>query len=119
MIASSITVFNRPPKGQAFHCKEDGVSKRLLQFRLTDPEPLIYHNEPVWRDDELVGHITSAAYGHSLGGCIGLGYVAVDPGADASEILSGNYEIEVACVRIPAEASLRPLYDPRNERIRC
>jgi len=99
--------------------KETGVSKRLLQFRLTDPEPLIYHNEPVWRDDKLVGHITSGAYGHSLGGSIGLGYVAVNPDDDASAILSRNYEVEVAGVRVPAETSLRPLYDPGNKRIRC
>lgn len=98
---------------------DTGVSKRLLQFKLTDPEPLLYHNEPVWRDDVLVGHITSGAYGHSLGGCVGLGYVAVDPRADASEGLNGNYEVEVAGVRVSAEVSLRPLYDPGNERIRC
>lgn len=99
--------------------KETGVSKRLLQFRLKEPEPLLYHNEPVWRDDELVGHITSGAYGHSLGGCIGLGYVAVEPGADTQAILSGSYEIEVAGVRVPAEASVRPLYDAGNQRIQC
>jgi 4-methylaminobutanoate oxidase (formaldehyde-forming) len=99
--------------------KESGVRKRLLQFLLRDPEPLIYHNEPVWRDGKLVGHITSGAYGHSLGGCIGLGYVAVDPGTVTSDMQAGDFEIEVAGVRVPAEASLRPLYDPRNERIRC
>jgi 4-methylaminobutanoate oxidase (formaldehyde-forming) len=99
--------------------KESGVSKRLLQFLLRDPEPLIYHNEPVWRDGKLVGHITSGAYGHSLGGCIGLGYVEVDPGTVTSDMQAGDFEIEVAGVRVPAEASLRPLYDPRNERIRC
>ena len=30
-----------------------------------------------------------------------------------------DYEIEVAGVRCPAIASLRPLYDPKNERIKC
>jgi len=97
--------------------KEVGVSRRLVQFRLADPEPLLYHNEPIWRGDELVGHITSGAYGHSLGACIGLGYVAVDPGAE--EIPDGSFEVEVAGVRVPAEASLRPFYDPGNQRIRC
>ncbi len=99
--------------------QESGVAKRLLQFRLQDPEPLLYHDEPIWRDDRLVGHITSGAYGHSLGACIGLGYVPFDQGSDPAEIICGNFEIEVAGVRVPADASLRPLYDPNNERIRC
>jgi glycine cleavage system aminomethyltransferase T/glycine/D-amino acid oxidase-like deaminating enzyme len=95
--------------------QEDGLARRLLQFRLRDPEPLLYHNEPIWRDGELVGHVTSGAYGHSLGGCIGLGYVK----ADSGDVLEGDYEIEVAGTRYAAEASLRPMYDPDNQRIRC
>jgi glycine cleavage system aminomethyltransferase T len=98
--------------------KERGLERRLVQFRIEDPEPLIYHNEPIWRDGEIVGHITSGAYGHSLGGCIGLGYVHTDRGASDDEVLSGSFEIEVACERFPAVASLEPLYDPKNEKIR-
>ena len=92
--------------------KEKGIEKRLVQFRLDDPEPLLYHNEPIWRDDKIVGHITSGAYGHTLGSCIGLGYVT---GAISGE----KFAIEVAGVRYPAAASLRPMYDPENANIRC
>lgn len=91
--------------------KEKGIEKRLVQFRLDDPEPLLYHNEPIWRGDEIVGHITSGAYGHTLGSCIGLGYVT---GAIDGE----KFEIEVAGVRITATASLRPMYDPKNAAIK-
>jgi 4-methylaminobutanoate oxidase (formaldehyde-forming) len=80
--------------------------------------PLIYHNEPIWRDGELVGHITSGAYGHTLGGAVGLGYVSSEPGASDEAALSGQFEVEVACERFPAEVSLRPLYDPDNAQIR-
>ena len=90
----------------------------MLQFRLADPEPLLYHNEPVWRNGELVGHVTSGAYGHTLGACIGLGYVSVPAGSDVSELTEGDYEIEVAGVLHAAIASLRPMYDPDNDRIR-
>jgi len=99
--------------------KEQGVGRRLVQFRLQDPQPLLYHNEPIWRDDELVGHVTSGAYGHTLGGCIGLGYVHLGDGEKPTEIINGSYEIEVAGERIAADASLRPMYDPENARIRC
>ncbi len=98
--------------------QEAGIDRALVQFRLQDPEPLLYHNEPIWRDGDLVGHVTSGAYGHTLGGCIGLGYVHLGDGAQAADAADGNYEIEVAGVRVPAAASLRPMYDPDNARIR-
>lgn len=98
--------------------RERGLSRRLLQLCLNDPVPLIYHNEPIWRDGELVGHITSGAYGHTLGGAVGLGYVSLEPGVSDEAALSGQFEVEVACERVPAEVSLRPLYDPDNAQIR-
>jgi 4-methylaminobutanoate oxidase (formaldehyde-forming) len=99
--------------------QEQGVSRHLVQLKLNDPEPLIYHNEPIWRGDEIVGHITSAAYGHTLAGAVGLGYVSAEPGAPADSVLGDDYEVEVACERFSAEVSLRPLYDPDNAKIRC
>jgi len=95
--------------------KEQGLARQLVQFKLHDPEPLLYHNEPIWRDGKIVGHITSAAYGHTLGGAIGLGYVH---GLDGHSPVGDGYEIEVAGERFSAEASLAPMYDPKNERIR-
>lgn len=96
--------------------KAAGPERRLLQFRLLDPSPLLYHNEPIWRDDDLVGHVTSGAYGHTLGGAIGLGYVDT---AKAPDPAQGGFSIEVAGERIPAEVSSIPMYDPGNKRIRC
>ena len=99
--------------------QEAGLPKRLLQFRLRDPQPLLYHNEPILRNNEVAGHITSGAYGHSLGACIGLGYVHTDHGIDPGDVLDGAYEIEVAGERFAADASLQPMFDPGNEKIRC
>jgi len=99
--------------------KEAGLTKRLVQFKLADPEPLLYHNEPIWQGNEIVGYVASGAYGHTLGSCIGLGYVNGSDGSDPKDsIASGGFEIEVAGVRVSAEASMRPMYDPGNTRIR-
>ena len=98
--------------------KTNGVKKRLVQFVLEDPEPLLYHNEPIWRDNKIVGFLTSGMYGHTLGAAIGLGYVTNEDGVNADFVKSGTYEIEVACERIPAQASLRPMYDPKSERVK-
>ncbi len=97
--------------------REAGLSRRLLQFRLTDPEPLLFHNEPILRDGRIVGQITSGAYGHSLGGAIGLGYVPCRPGESGDEMLASRYQIEVAGRLIDATASLKPLYDPASPRL--
>ena len=97
--------------------RQAGVRKRLVQFKLRSPEPLLYHNEPIWRGDSIVGCIRSAMYGHSLGAAIGLGYVTVPPGG-MHAVGADDYYIEVAGVRYAATASLRPMYDPHNESIK-
>jgi glycine cleavage system aminomethyltransferase T len=99
--------------------RRSGCLKRLVQFKLKSPEPLLYHNEPIWQQDSLVGFIRSGMYAHTLGAAVGLGYVTAPNGAAVDAIGSDDYEIEVAGARYPATASLRPLYDPKNERIKC
>jgi glycine cleavage system aminomethyltransferase T/glycine/D-amino acid oxidase-like deaminating enzyme len=97
--------------------KENGLDTRLLQFLLQDPEPLLYHNEPVLRDGEIVGYLSSGNYGHTLGGAVGMGYVPCE-GESAAEVLASDYEIDVAGVRVKAVASLRPIYDPKAARVK-
>jgi 4-methylaminobutanoate oxidase (formaldehyde-forming) len=93
--------------------------RRLVQFLLTDPEPLLYHHEPILRDGVRVGFLTSAMYGHTLGGAVGLGYVERAEGCSDEFVLSGHYEIQLSDRRVAARASLRPLYDPKNLRVRA
>ncbi|HXQ40825.1 MAG TPA: FAD-dependent oxidoreductase [Candidatus Udaeobacter sp.] len=97
---------------------EKKLTKRLLQFALDDPEPLLYHNEPIYRDGKLVGNTSSANYGHYLGRAIAMGYVRDEGGVDAAYVAAGKWEIEVGLKRYPAQASLRPLYDPTSARMK-
>jgi len=98
--------------------REAGVKHRLVQFLLEDPEPLLYYNEIIYRDGEPVGRILAGHYGHTLGASVGLGYVENEEGVTADYVKSGTYEIQVAGVRYPAKASLRPMYDPKGTRLR-
>ena len=98
--------------------KECGLEKRLVQFQLTDPEPLLYHNEPIMRDGEIVGYISSGNYGHKLGGAIGMGYVPCK-NESPEELLSSKFEIDVSGTICAAKASLKPLYDPLSERTKA
>jgi 4-methylaminobutanoate oxidase (formaldehyde-forming) len=101
---------------------EGPLSRRLLQVLVRDPEPLLFHAEPVLRDDVPVGYVRAASYGHTLGGAVGLAMVdtAANGGGplDTAYTESGEWEVDIAGTRYPATASLRPLYDPTNGRIR-
>jgi len=99
--------------------RDQGVRRRLLQFRLNYPEPLLFHHEPIRRAGEIVGYVTSGAYGHQLGGAVGLGYVSCEVGETPAAVADADYEIEIAGVRVPATASSRPRYDPTGDRMRA
>ena len=94
--------------------KEEGTKRRMMQFKLNDPEPMLYHNEPIIRDNQIVSYLTSGNYGHTLGGAIGMGYVPCNSKDD--KLLESEYQIEVAGKKIGATASLKPMYDPKAER---
>ncbi|MDE0781842.1 MAG: FAD-dependent oxidoreductase [Planktomarina sp.] len=97
--------------------KEVGLDMRLVQFKLTDPEMLLYHNETILRDGKIVGYLSSGSYGHHLGAAIGLGYVPCK-GETVVDLLSSTYEIDIAGTRVKSEVSLRPMYDPKSERVK-
>ena len=96
-----------------------GIRRRLVHFRLEAEAPLLYHNEPIWRDGRIVGRLTSGMFGHTVGRPLGLGYVHnQDETVTPEWIAAGRYELEVAAERLPAVASLQPFYDPRGVRVR-
>ena len=97
--------------------KAAGVHKRLTSFVLRDPQPVLWHDEPIYREGICVGYLSSASYGHSLGAAVGLGYVRSKDRITRDFILEGNYEIDVAGERIPAAPYLKPPYDPSRKRI--
>jgi 4-methylaminobutanoate oxidase (formaldehyde-forming) len=99
--------------------RDAGASRRLVQFLLSDPAPMLYHDEPIWADGRMVGRTTSGAYGHALGAAVALGYVRDEGGDPAGMVAGAAFEIEVAGRRIAATASLKPLYDPSSQRVRA
>ena len=93
--------------------------RRLVQVLVEDPEPLLYAGEPVLRDGAWFGYNRAGAYGHTLGGAVGLAMVEDEAGIPAEAIEEGRFEIDIAGVRYPARASLRPMYDPDRLRIKA
>jgi glycine cleavage system aminomethyltransferase T/glycine/D-amino acid oxidase-like deaminating enzyme len=98
--------------------KESGLKQRLVQFLLKSPEPLLYHNEPIWQGTRIAGYIRSGMYAPTLGAACGLGYVDAADGGVVGPIGADDYEIEIAGKRHPVTASLRPMFDPTSARIK-
>ena len=94
------------------------LRKRLVQVLVDDPEPLMVHAEVLRRDDVPLGYIRAASYGHTLGGAVGLAMIEADEPIDAAWIAAGTWTVEVVDRRWPCTVSLRPLFDPTNEKVR-
>jgi 4-methylaminobutanoate oxidase (formaldehyde-forming) len=108
----------------AVHAQKDQkkLHQRLVQVLVTDPEPLLFHAEPILRDGEVVGYIRAASYGHTLGGSVGLAMLADRKGGQAVTkkwLGAGVYEVDVAGKRYPCTVSLSPMYDPKNAKIKA
>jgi 4-methylaminobutanoate oxidase (formaldehyde-forming) len=94
------------------------LTRRLLQVQLRDPRPQMFHAEVVHRDGRAVGYVRAASYGFTLGGAVGLAMIDAGEPLDQGWIDAGTWEVDIAATRYSATASLRPLYDPKNERVR-
>ena len=93
-------------------------TKRLIQFRLEDPDLMLYHDEPIRRDGEIVGRVSSAMWSYTEDRCLAMGYLDHPAGVTQDWLAGGRFEIEVALRPIPATPSIRSFYDPRRERVR-
>ena len=88
--------------------KEAGLKRRLVQFLLEDPEPLLHAEEPIFRNGERVGYLRSGNYGHTLGGAMGFGYVEAEETVTAAYVKEATYEIQVAGAMIPRSGIAAP-----------
>lgn len=97
---------------------EGPLVRRILQVLVKDPEPLMFHAEPVWRDGKAVGYVRAASYGFSVGGAVGLAMIEGGEPVNQKYVDSGAWEVEIAGKRYPAIASIKPLYDPEGKKIK-
>jgi 4-methylaminobutanoate oxidase (formaldehyde-forming) len=95
-----------------------GLRKMLAAFTV-DPSLVLLGRETIYRNDERVGWLTSGGFGYTIDRSIGVGYVRNPSGLTREWVLAGSYELEVAGMRVPAELSLQPLYDPTNARVKA
>ncbi len=101
--------------------KLGSLPKRMVAIALRDNShtaPLMYHEEPVYRDGILVGSTTSGAWGHRVGRSLALAYVKCPAGVTKEWISSGKWEVEIAWKKHQADVQLEPFYDPKSTTIK-
>ena len=98
--------------------RADGVRKMLAGFSC-DPDVVLLGRETIYRDGERVGWLTSGGYGYTVARSIGYGYVRNPDGVTADYVTDAGYELEVGGLRVAAEVSLQPFYDPTNARVKA
>jgi 4-methylaminobutanoate oxidase (formaldehyde-forming) len=98
--------------------RERPLAKRLVTLVLEDEAALPWGDEPILRDGRVVGSVTSAAFGHTLGRAVAMGYVRDPAGVDEAFVAAGRFELDVAGDRIPARAGFAAPYDPRARRVK-
>lgn len=95
--------------------------KRMVCIALEDSStaaPMMYHEEPIYRNGVIVGSTTSGAWGHRVNLSLGMGYVSNDGGVTKDWLDSGKWEVELAWKRYSAKVQLLSFYDPKGERIK-
>lgn len=96
--------------------RDRGPERRRILVAVEDPAVLLQGSEPIVVDGDIVGYTTSAAFGHTVGRSVGMGFVHLH-GRPVKELVEAAcVELEVASRRVPARASLRALFDPSGGR---
>jgi aminomethyltransferase len=105
--------------------KAAGVSRKLALVALAD-ETLPPNGAPIWRAGQVIGKVTSSAYGHTtLAPALRSGASAGVAAALALALLPADLaqvdlpvEVEVAGERHLAQVVRRPYYDPEGKRLK-
>ncbi|GLW32824.1 GcvT family protein [Actinoplanes regularis] len=87
--------------------------RRLTCLVLADAGTVPMGREPVYADGAPVGHVTSAAFGHTIGAPIAYAWLPAALTVPGTELEIGYFDR-----RLSATVATEPLFDPEHERLR-
>ena len=99
--------------------RDEGVKRRLVMLTLNDNTANPIGGEPILYNGEPVGQVTSAAFGHSVGTSVAMGYVDRDEAILEQMMAVGGFALDISCDVFSCTASLDPPYDPGGGRMRA
>lgn len=93
--------------------KTQGITRKLCCLTLDDPTQALLGKEPILAGDRVLGHVTSANTGYSVGHSIAYGYLPVEYAIEGTAV-------QVYCFgeRYSATVTREPLYDPHMTRLK-
>jgi heterotetrameric sarcosine oxidase gamma subunit len=89
----------------------------LVSLLVEDPDVDLFGNEPVLLNGSWIGYVRAAAYGHTLGGAVGLASVDHDDGVTKAWLDAGRFQVWTPDGDRAVRLSAVPLYDPARHRI--
>ena len=98
----------------ALRLKQQEPAYRLTAMEVNAEDADAWGGEPILRDGEYVGYVSSAAYGHCAGKSLALGYLKNDVARE-----EGNLSIELVGETRSVRALAEPAVDPKGGRMRA
>ncbi len=90
----------------------------MVEELVAETGPWLSHNEPVWKNGKIAGHVTSGDYGFRLDRMVGLASLQHPEGVTSEWIDEGGFKVQIAGKMYQAAVQLAPFYDPRGEMMR-
>jgi glycine cleavage system aminomethyltransferase T/glycine/D-amino acid oxidase-like deaminating enzyme len=98
--------------------KEQGPPPdRVMSLAVDDPEVELFGNEPLLHEGKWVGYVRAAAFGHTLGGPVGLAQAHRDDGVTGDWLAQGGFTLHTPGGEVPVRLQIPPLYDPKRLRV--
>jgi dimethylglycine dehydrogenase len=97
----------------ALEARDTPPPRRLATLVVDAADADVWADEPIWRDGQVVGFVTSGGYAHAAEKSVALGFVPSEMIQDGAE-----FEIEILGHLRPASLITEPLFDPKGERMR-
>ncbi len=99
--------------------KQNGITKRLINFVLDDPDIVLWGGEPILCNDKVAGYTTSACYSPTLQRSVAMGYVRFENGFSKADFNGCEFDITHLGNQLNAIAMTQAPYDPKRKQILC
>ena len=94
--------------------RAQGLTRKLCCMTLDDPDAVVMGKEPILDGDRVLGYVTSASYGHSIGRGIVYGYLPVSHAGVGTSV-----DVRYFGERLPATVAEEPLYDAPGAKMKA
>jgi 4-methylaminobutanoate oxidase (formaldehyde-forming) len=84
-----------------------GPRRRVVSLVVESPEPMLWGGELLLREGVPAGQVTSAAWGETVGSCVGLALLRADGPVTSDWLAAGAHEVDVAGRRYAVRLSLK------------